>query len=254
MDPTAVMGRRIGAYIVDAILGTIVSVFAFLAIADSRDVDADPCRFEDSPTLCFYADGTAYFAEGGDAGAIIAISVGFWLFLGWIVQGLTGATPGKGIFGLRVVRQDTGELAGLTKCFGRTALWVIDGQPFGFPLVGLITGAVTKGHRRVGDMAARTLVVSAGAVGQPPFVPGLTAPPGTAATTPYFPPGAGGPPPGTPYYPQGPPAAPPVQPEPDGVEAPKWDPDRNAYIQWDPELEAWMQWDEMAQEWKPISR
>ncbi len=270
MDPTAVMGKRIGAYVIDAIIGTIVSIIAFLSLADSVETLVDPCGRSDSPTLCFYADGTTYFAEDGEAGAIVAISFGFWLFIGWIVQGITGGTPGKLMVGLRVVGQDTGELAGFSKCFGRTALWIVDAQPFGFPLVGLITGVTTKGHRRVGDMVARTLVVSKESVGQPPYVPGLTAPPGAVATTPYMPPGPygtpgapgppgppgppgmAGPPTGPPMAPPGPPMAPPVQPEPDGVEAPKWDPDRNTYIQWDPELEAWMQWDEPAQEWKRI--
>ena len=43
-------------------------------------------------------------------------------------------------------------------------------------------------------------------------------------------------------------------PEPDGISAPKWDVDRNAYIQWDPELNEWMEFDEAAKQWVPISR
>ena len=53
-----------------------------------------------------------------------------------------------------------------------------------------------------------------------------------------------------------PPTAPPAAaaPAPDGISAPKWDTDRNAYIQWDPELNEWMQFDEAAKQWVPISR
>jgi hypothetical protein len=182
--------------------------------------------------------------------------------------------------GLRVVDQTTGQLAGFGKSLGRTLMWIVDSFPFFLPLVGLITGLSSKGHRRVGDMVAKTLVVDKRQVGTPPLVPGLTAPDGAYAPMPpgqyappppgqYAPPppaGAATPvaspviPPPAPATPSPPATAPPPAPaepapaEPDGVRAPKWDPDRNAYIQWDPELQAWMQFDDASQRWIPISQ
>ena len=240
MDSTAVMGRRIGAYIIDAILGIIVSVIAFLVAAESIETAVDPCGFDDSPTLCLFVDGTTYFADGGRAVAVFATSFGFWLLMGWIIQGATGGTPGKLILGLRVVDQKTGNLAGLGKCLVRTLMWIVDAQPFGLPLVGLITGVASKGHRRVGDMVASTFVVNKASVGQPPVVPGLTAP---ATVT------AGAPGPG-----QFAPSPPDEQVDTgDCINAPKWDAERGAYIQWDKENQAWMIYDEAASQWRPLT-
>lgn len=282
MDTTAVMGKRIGAYIIDAVIGIIITVVMFFSLADSFDSDSDPCGQDSSPALCFYADGTVVFAEGGDAAAVFGASFAAWFIMHAVISSLAGGSPGKLMVGLRVVDQETGQRAGWGKNIARTLLWIVDGQPLGLPLVGLISGVASKGHRRVGDMVAKTLVVDKTSVGQPPVVPGLTAPPAggyTAQPSAYTPapPGAGGytppppggytpPPPGTPPGPAGepiappdafaPPAAPPAAPapEPDGVSAPKWDVDRNAYIQWDPELSEWMEFDEAAKRWVPISR
>jgi uncharacterized RDD family membrane protein YckC len=243
LDPTAVMGRRIGAYFIDAIIGTIVFVAAFFVLSDSVETSIDICEVADSGTLCFYSGGTTYLADGGEPAAIFALTLGFWLFMGWIIQGIRGGTPGKLLVGLRVVRQDSGELAGLTKCLLRTVLWLVDGQPFGLPLVGLITGLVTKGHRRVGDMVAATMVVKKTSVGIAPAVPGLTTPPGYVSA----------PPPHAAVTAPGPPLATrPIQPVADGITAPKWDVDRNTYIQWDPQLTEWMMFDQAAQQWKRI--
>ena len=283
MDPTAVMGKRIGAYIIDAIIGIVITIVVFFAVADSLDIPIDPCGQDGSPALCFYNDGTVIFAEDGDAAAVFAASFGAWFVMHAVISSLAGGSPGKLAVGLRVVDQETGQRASWGKNIARTLLWIVDGQPLGLPLVGLISGVASKGHRRVGDMVAKTLVVDKNSVGVPPAVAGLTAPPAsgyTAApvgTTPpppgggFTPPPPGGgyspPPPGTPPAPVGdaisppdafaPPVAPPPaapQPEPDGVSAPKWDVDRNAYIQWDPELNEWMEFDEAAKQWVPISR
>ncbi len=292
MDSTAVMGKRIGAYVIDLVIAGVISLVAaiFFLGADewpptAEDIAANPglealadienpCDI-DTRFFCEYSDGTVIFAEGGDFAAFVLISVGAWLLMHWVVSSAAGGSPGKLIVGLRVVDQQTGELAGWGKNLGRTLLWIVDSQPFGFPLVGLITGIVSKGHRRVGDMVAKTLVVDKTSVGTPPVVPGLTTEPVAATGFPpvqggFSPPPPGGaaappigepiappdsfvaPPEGTPPPPEA--SAAPATPEPDGISAPKWDVDRNAYIQWDPELNAWMEFDDATQQWKPISQ
>lgn len=278
MDPTAVMGKRIGAYVIDALIGTIVFVIIFLGFADRIETGVDLCGLADDGTLCFFAGDTMYIAEGGNAAAIFALSVGTWVFImGTLIQGLTGGTPGKLMVGLRVVDQETGQQASFGKCAGRSVMWIVDGQPFGVPLVGLITGAASKGHRRVGDMVAKTLVVDKNSVGHPPTVPGLTIAPGSYTPAPpggFTPPPPGGftpppPPVADTSFPIPPPADAPVSSPPsepaapaapstpavshDGVSGPKWDPDRNAYIQWDPQLNQWMTWDDSAEEWRPLT-
>lgn len=271
MDPTNVFGRRIVAYVIDAVLGTVVLGVAYFLLAESIETGFNPCGIEGSPNMCVFINDTTYFAEDGRAAAIVGIAMGFWLFMGWIVQGITGGTPGKLIVGLRVIKQDTGQLAGLSACFLRTILWIVDGQPFGVPLVALITGASSNGRRRVGDMVASTLVVDKSSVGRPPMVPGLTSPAGTAT----YPQGYAQPNPGQPpapgyNQPQGvpsptfQPAAPPdpsVSPyEPAGLSGaaapappqPQWDPARNAWVQWDQVSASWLMWNDQTQQWGPL--
>ena len=131
------------------------------------------------------------------------------------------------------------------KALVRWVLWIVDGFPYFLPLVGFIVGLTTVGHRRVGDMAAKTFVVRRAAMGSPIVVPGLTAPPAPAGYA-----GAWGAPPPDPTgattgwgpavdpssagwaSPTPPPAAAPTAPDP-GV--PQWDEARGTYIQWDPD-------------------
>ena len=112
----------------------------------------------------------------------MAVQIVTWVaFVGLYaaLQGATGRTPGKAVFGLKVVNEQGGN-PGFGRGLVRTLLWIVDGQPCGIPLVGFITGLTTKGHRRVGDMAAKTFVVGKAHSG-PVVVPGLT----TAALSPY---------------------------------------------------------------------
>ena len=75
-----------------------------------------------------------------------------------LLQAFTGWTPGKLITGIRVVRED-GRSPGFVKALLRWLLWLVDGFPYFIPgLVGFIVGLTTPGHRRVGDMAAKTFV------------------------------------------------------------------------------------------------
>lgn len=255
MDPTAVMGKRYGAFAIDLVMAWAITIVIFLVLADSETAFFDPCGFDQSPTLCIYAGETVYFAEGGTAATIVLLAIGQWLALFWAVPAFTGGTLGKLMVGLRVIDGKTGELANAGKHLVRALFLAIDQFPFF--LVGIITSSSSKGHRRVGDMVATTLVVDKASVGTPPVVAGLTTTAGTFTPAPpgaAVPPPTGAPiPPPTDVPPAQPPTATPVATEPDGVSAPKWDAARNAYIQWDPQLSAWMQFDEAARQWRPIT-
>jgi hypothetical protein len=144
---------------------------------------------------------------------------------------------GKLLLGIRTVRED-GRAAGMGKALVRWLLWIVDGFPYFLPLVGFIVALTSTGHRRVGDMAAKTFVVRKAAMGSPIIVPGLTAPPvmEPAVAGAW---GASAPPVGTP----------PGQP---AVDRPQWDEARGTYIQWDPVEQSWMQWDEGQHTWLRI--
>jgi uncharacterized RDD family membrane protein YckC len=192
MDPTAVQSRRMGAWLIDFVFAGILFAVGFMALVDVvADIPGNVCG-DDAEAACTSAsalaqDGNVYtgvglYDEASDTSVLMADDRLVWpfvLFVGYgllsfvVVEGLVGGSLGKLMLGLRVVRAD-GNRAGVGRSALRFLLWAIDGAPWCFPLVGLITGLTTKGHRRLGDMAAGTFVVGVLDAGKPVSVPGLT--------------------------------------------------------------------------------
>ena len=172
-DPTVVMGRRSAAFAIDSLLfGAAVAFFFFLALANQytevpeselSGSDAPCAAFEDTSASCVELSDTVYVAEDFPWLTMLA-----WLVpVGQVViEGLAGGSLGKLAVGLRTVRAD-GRPAGVGRAFVRWLLWIVDGVPWCFPLVGLLVASGSRGHRRVGDMAAGTYVVSSVDAGRP---------------------------------------------------------------------------------------
>lgn len=283
-DPTAVMGRRIVAYLIDGIVGiallaaVVMPLFANKIDSTSFETDTGASafcenindetfsEFESTDTgtrnelpadssFCLNVNDTAYVIRGDDANSVFGqLTIWSYLTAGLntiILQGLTGATVGKFLLGLRTVKED-GTRAGIGWNFLRQLVGVVDAFCCG--IVGLLVATNSKGHRRIGDMAASTYVVRKSAMGSPIQVPGV-------APTVYAPPaGAWNQAPGAGSWPTptagpstwGPaPGATPAAPDADG---PTWDPARNAYIQYDREVGAWVQWNDDVKAWHPIDQ
>jgi uncharacterized RDD family membrane protein YckC len=258
-----VVGRRIVAFIIDSLIATAIS-FALVAGLRSNTYSGAPTHACDLlrqergfSGTCLQLGSHVYTWSGGRF---------FWLYAFWIgvsflnyvlLQGLTGATVGKFVVGIRVIDHQ-GDLAGVGRSFLRWLLLVVD-YVVCF-LIGLISVLVTRPHRRVGDMVASTDVVATPDVGSPAAVPtayggwtpapapggpyeqpaaspwGTPAPP-TWGTPPPAPPAAqqagspwgtpapvappawGSPSPATPPAPSDPP---PATPEPSGEDQPGW--------------------------------
>jgi hypothetical protein len=297
-DPTDVVGRRIAALVIDWGIALVMFVALAFGLAQTREFTTSS-RAESvcnsindvGDRICVPFDTTVYVYDGGDLAAIFLLPLAYQFVNDALLTGVTGFSIGKGLVGLRVIRQSDGARCGIGRATLRWLLWAADAFPYCLPLVGLITGLTTKGHRRVGDLAAGTLVVDKRDVGTVPVVPGLTAPtpppwgyaPSWGQPPPQQPPAWGGyptQPPGWGQQPAQPPAwgQPPPQPawpppspqqpptfapapgpsEPApaagraGVDHPMWDDARDTYIQWDPDLSAWVQWDDSAKEWHRI--
>lgn len=256
-DPTDIVGRRVGAFLIDFVLllivGFAIAVPVFLGSATTTDWPAvsaasEYCDRVNNPDtgsgdgVCVNVQKTTYHVPSDKLGGYYAKAVPLGLlpgFLNYVVlQSITGASIGKLLIGLRVVRHDGG-IAGFGWMTLRWLLLLVDG--FCCYIVGIIMIASTKGHRRLGDMAAGTLVVDKHHVGRPLQVPGVT-------EDGYY--GAGyqggpsGPPPGY----GSPPSA------PGGADGPTWDAARNTYIQYDSNRGEWLEWDDTAKQWGPISR
>lgn len=234
-DPTSVMGRRIGAVAIDGAIAFVPAVAVFFGSLtsmsleerqenDFRILDADQfceeyMEQEGGGYFCFSDGDTVNYTDDGVVAAGLVL-YGIAIALHVILQGITGASLGKLMTGLRVV-DEHGNKAGFGRILVRWLLWIVDSLP-AFGLVALITSLTTTGHRRVGDMVAKTHVVAKGAVGQPLGV-GHHSIAGPAT-----------------------PAAPSARP------GPQWDETRGTYIQWDPQAQTWMQWDEAAKRWDAI--
>jgi hypothetical protein len=243
-DPTAVMGRRIGATFIDgaiAFVPTALLTFSSFHTLSQSERESLPSNVSDAQDfcdrysdlhsddsgICFVTGDTVRYSDGDWLGAFSLSLYGIAIFLHVILQAITGWTPGKLLVGLRVVGED-GRKAALWRVLVRWLMWVVDGLPFA-GLVAFITGLTTTGHRRVGDMVAKTYVVPKEAMGHPVAVPGVI--------TPYA--STGG-------------AWVGAHPPPTAKPGPQWDEARGTYIQWDPEAKAWMQWDDTAKRWDPI--
>jgi uncharacterized RDD family membrane protein YckC len=322
VDPTDVVGKRIGAWFVDAVIFVVVvfvvmNVFGYgpqVTQVTERTVNdwattqglSTTTQSEKQTAGQRYCQDVLGFDESGTDGfdrlcapvagdGVVTIShmsrfyalFGILAVVFIVYQGLLGASLGKLAMGLRIVKAD-GTQAGVGASALRTVLWVVDAITCALPLVGGILLFTTKGHRRVGDMAAGTYVVPASQVGHPVILPGQAGW-GTYTAGPYQPMGqpggygqpgpppggfgqpgapAGGPPPAptgapTPWAPTGPGTGGPF--DSTGTDAtaggtadyeadkPIWDEARNAYIQYDSERSEWLEYDDSAKEWKPIS-
>ena len=90
------------------------------------------------------------------------------LHYGWL-QGTSGFTLGKHAARIRTIGPD-GHVPGFGRALLRTIVWVADAAPWCIPgLVGFTLASTTRGHRRLGDMAANTYVVTEDYVRAPQF-------------------------------------------------------------------------------------
>jgi uncharacterized RDD family membrane protein YckC len=142
----ASLTRRAVAQLIDlAIMAgpTIVSFALFMRITLSG-VEDDPQGFW---------DGVAFFAP-------ILAAMGWALVTALIftyTEGRTGVTPGKWVARIRVLGTDL-QPCGFGRALIRNLLKCVDGF-FNF-MVGIMVVALSENWQRVGDMAARTVVVS----------------------------------------------------------------------------------------------
>jgi uncharacterized RDD family membrane protein YckC len=92
--------------------------------------------------------------------SVIALGTSIaWMVVFAIMEGLTGATPGKWITGIRVVDAIDLRRCGIGRAVVRGLGFMIDGLFDGF--VGLMMIALSRDQQRMGDKWAGTIVVRA---------------------------------------------------------------------------------------------
>ena len=181
--PPALLGRRAGAFLAHVLLFVVVVIGASRFIADLRQetvpaafrgVNIDLCdvisrEAHADTSICFRVGDTMFSSTSPDAPVKILLPAFAVMFLNSVVLAtMRGASLGMNLFGIRVVRRDTGVLAGADRNLLRWLLWLVDG--FAVFLVGVATTLTTTGQRRVGDLVAGTCVVAEGSVGTAPVL------------------------------------------------------------------------------------
>jgi uncharacterized RDD family membrane protein YckC len=151
VDPTAVMGRRIIAWLLDSLLASIV-------------------------TLLVHRGDVAFSTDDGlSINPSVIWTLTILMVLNHVALTMTtGFSAGKAVTGLRVVRRVDGGLPGFRGAACRTLPWIVP-IPF-IPLVEAGMMLSTRGHRRIGDRLGGTMVVDRGWIGEPIVVPGLDDP------------------------------------------------------------------------------
>lgn len=193
---TSVVGRRVGAFVIDFVISGVVYWILFFLFAE-RQASEPVGGIKATLNL----GDTFYAITGGKATLFFLIYLVGGLAYWAVLPGVRGWTVGKAVAGIRVVRADGTVPAGVGPNLLRQVVGIVDYFPYFLPgLVGFITALASPGHRRLGDMAAGTYVVSKEAAGRP-LAADTAAPAGPAA-----PPAA----PAQPPPPQPPTAAPPA--------------------------------------------
>jgi uncharacterized RDD family membrane protein YckC len=156
-DPTKVVTRRCVALLIDALLLALIPAIT-VAVVGNAEVRRGACPdpLPAGRNCLGYAD-QAVLVDKNVFLVFFALLALLYLVVFVVVQGLTGASPGKALLGVRVVRPD-GTTPGVLRSTVRALAWVIDGIALLVPIA-LWSAWFTPGHRRVGDWAAGTFVV-----------------------------------------------------------------------------------------------
>ena len=132
-----VTGRRVLATIVDGVvLGVLFAVMSMLFGSSSAEGEQMNATLNGLPFLIYLVLVIAYYV---------------------LMEGYLGQTVGKMLLGIKVVREDGGEVPGIGGAAIRTALRLVDGL-FSY-LVAFIAVLASSKNQRLGDMVAHTLVV-----------------------------------------------------------------------------------------------
>ncbi len=132
------VAERAVAVIIDSIILFIVSLFIIVPIGLLGAIFGLGFFFSPAILLFFFL-GIFYFSY---------------------FEGTSGQTPGKQLLGIRVVDETTRRPVDMGRAFIRNILRIIDELPFLY-LLGFILVEVDQRKRRLGDMAANTIVVRA---------------------------------------------------------------------------------------------
>ena len=140
-DRTDVLGRRIGAALLDIAVVFVLLIVLGLLFGDSESSGGSvSVNLEGASALVFFVLTLLYYG---------------------VSEATTGQTLGKRLLGVRVVRASDGTQPGAGAIAGRTLLRLVDALPFAYLLGLIVVLATGRRRQRLGDLAAGTTVVAA---------------------------------------------------------------------------------------------
>lgn len=164
-SPTKVVGRRVGAFILDDFIALVPGLIVFMMIAEHSQTPEGYLGISMNMTIGGSSVvwlNDVWTLTGGVANLFNAVVLLYLLGYLVVLPGLTGWTLGKRLVGVRVVGRD-GLPPGVPRSFLRQLLWIVDDFPYLIPgLTGFIVAMTSKTNQRVGDMVASTWVIRAG--------------------------------------------------------------------------------------------
>ena len=135
-----VTGRRVLATLADGVvLGILLALMSMLFGSSSAQGGQVSASLHGFSALVYFVVVFAYYI---------------------LMEGYMGQTVGKMLLGIKVIREDNGEVPGIKSAAIRTVLRLIDG--LFFYLVAFISVLASGKNQRLGDMVAHTLVVRKG--------------------------------------------------------------------------------------------
>ncbi|HEU5309623.1 MAG TPA: RDD family protein [Acidimicrobiia bacterium] len=156
-DPTQVITRRCIGFSIDAFLLAAIPAATVLVVGHA-ELRKGACPHPlPSGRDCVAFRQQVMLVDQGAFLLFFGLLVLLYLVVFVAVQGITGASPGKALLRIRVIRAD-GSPPGTLRSLVRVVAWLVDGLTLLVP-VALWSAWFTPGHRRVGDWLAGTYVV-----------------------------------------------------------------------------------------------
>jgi uncharacterized RDD family membrane protein YckC len=118
--------QRVGAFLIDQLIGALAMIPYYIGLvlmAASTETTTDPVTGQVTTTGGSSGIGVVLMFLG------IALSIAYYVWNYCIKQGRTGYTIGKGVLGIKLVKQDTGQPMGAGLSFVRQIAHILDALP-----------------------------------------------------------------------------------------------------------------------------
>src|SRR6266536_2190638 len=130
MKPTAVVGRRVLALLIDYIVLGAIDLAIYFPLASSKDTiiqDLSTGKLDSGAST--YVNIGDHSLVGSKAALYFLLTFVIGVFLLIVLPGLKGWSIGKAATGIRIVKEDGTTPPGILRVFVRNLMWIVDDFP-----------------------------------------------------------------------------------------------------------------------------